>query len=184
MVYMNPTGFDLGPHANLDGWGISNAVVGTLYTLMLWAACYYVWVNREHPMLRMRNVPLMLLAINCLHVYLYLLFVIYAMNGAFSCQWEFWWMSIYLPIGIGLFQAQNQQLLLVSRKQAELIVKEESFKPLPARPSGSLGGPRYYMYRLKVWWRDVNRQRRYEAYILIGMVFQVRSAGRISLATC
>ena len=174
MVYMNPNGFDLSPNPNLDGWGISHVVVGTLYTLALWAACFYVWVNREHPMLRMRNVPLMLLAINCLHFYLYILFVIYAMNGAFSCQWEFWWMSIYLPIGIGLFQAQNQQLLLVSRQQAQLMVRDDMYKPLPSRPRGSIGGPKYYVYRLKIWWRDVNQQRKYEAYILIGMVFQVR----------
>ena len=174
MVYMNPNGFDLSPNPNLDGWGISHVVVGTLYTLVLWAVCYYVWVNREHPMLRMRNVPLMLLAINCLHLYLYILFVIYAMNGAFSCQWEFWWMSIYLPIGIGLFQAQNQQLLLVSRQQAELMVRDDMYKPLPCRPKGSIGGPKYYVYRLKIWWRDVNQQRKYEAYMLIGMIFQVR----------
>ncbi|KAG7007445.1 hypothetical protein G7Y79_00009g025540 [Physcia stellaris] len=172
MVYMNPNGFDLSPNPNLDGWGISHVVVGTLYTLALWAACFYVWLNREHPMLRMRNVPLMLLAINCLHLYLYLLFVIYAMNGAFSCQWEFWWMSIYLPIGIGLFQAQNQQLLLVSRQQAQLMVRDDMYKPLPSRPRGSIGGPKYYVYRLKIWWRDVNQQRKYEAYILVGMVFQ------------
>ncbi len=69
MVYMNPNGFDLSPNPNLDGWGISHVVVGTLYTLALWAACFYVWVNREHPMLRMRNVSLMLLAINCLQIY-------------------------------------------------------------------------------------------------------------------
>ena len=82
-------------------------------------------------------------------------------------------MSIYLPIGIGLFQAQNQQLLLVSRQQAELVVREKMYKLLPARPKGSVGGPGYYMYRLKIWWRDVNQQRKYEAYILIGMIIQV-----------
>lgn len=83
-------------------------------------------------------------------------------------------MSINLPIGIGLFQAQNQQLLLVSRQQAELLVRDDIYKPLPARPTGSVGGPKYYLYRLKIWWRDVNQQRKYEAYILIGMIFQVR----------
>lgn len=173
MVYFNPNGFDLSSHVNFDGWGVSHIVVGTLYTLAFWAACLFVWVNREHSMLRMRNVPLMLISLNCLHVYLYMLFVIYAMNGAFTCQWEFWWMSIYLPIGIGLFQAQNQQLLVVSRQQAKLIVRDDLYKPLPARPKGSIGGPKYYLYRLKIWWRDTNQQRKYEAYVLVGMAVQV-----------
>ncbi|KAK3708410.1 hypothetical protein LTR37_011506 [Vermiconidia calcicola] len=173
MVYLNPNGFDLSPNVNLDGWGVSHIIVGTLYTFMLWAACFFVWVNREHPMLRMRNVPLMLLSVNCIHVYLYLLFVIYAMNGAFNCRWEFWWMSIYLPIGIGLFQAQNQQLLVVSRQQADLIARADLYKPLPPRPRGSFGGPSYYIYRTKIWWRDTTQQRKYEAYILVGMVVQL-----------
>ena len=82
-------------------------------------------------------------------------------------------MSIYLPIGIGLFQAQNQQLLVVSRQQAEMIVRDDLYKPLPARPKGSIGGPKYYVYRLKIWWRDANKQRKYEAYVLIGMIVQV-----------
>lgn len=174
MVYMNPDGFDLSAHPNFDGWGISHVIVGTVYTLALWTACLFVWLNRQHPMLAMRNIPLMLLAINCAHVYLYVLFLAYAMNGAVSCQWEFWWMSIYLPIGIGLFQAQNQQLLHVSRQQAELVVRDDMYKLLPALPGSSIGGPKYYMYRLKIWWRDVNRQRKYEAYILVGMIIQVR----------
>ena len=93
-------------------------------------------------------------------------------------------MSIYLPIGIGLFQAQNQQLLLVSRQQAELVVRDQMYKLLPARPKGSVGGPRYYMYRLKIWWRDVNRQRKYEAYILVGMVIQVSLERMLRLGAC
>ncbi len=61
------------------------------------------------------------------------------------------------------------------------MVRDDMYKPLPSRPRGSIGGPKYYVYRLKIWWRDVNQQRKYEAYILIGMVFQVRYITLIGL---
>ena len=79
----------------------------------------------------------------------------------------------YLPIGIGLFQAQNQQLLIVSREQSLLLRKEEHYKPLyPAQGKG-LGGPRYWLWRLKLWWQGTSTQGKYEGFVLIGMTVQV-----------
>lgn len=40
---------------------------------------------------------------------LFLLFTCYFMNGAWPCNVEYWLISVYLPTGIGLFQAANQQ---------------------------------------------------------------------------
>ena len=87
-------------------------------------------------------------------------------------------MSIYLPIGIGLFQAQNQQLLIVSREQNLLKGVGEMYKPLYPDHGGGLGGPRYWIWRLKLWWSSVNTQNKYEGFVFVGMVVQVR---RLSL---
>ena len=47
------------------------------------------------------------------HVYMIMVLIAYPLYDAFSCSIEFWIMSLYLPIGIGLFQAANQQLCIV-----------------------------------------------------------------------
>lgn len=84
-------------------------------------------------------------------------------------------MSIYLPIGIGLYQAQNQQLLIVSREQNHLVRNEEYFKPMFAGRGHGIGGPRYWMFRFKVWWNSASKQGKYEGFVFAGMVVQVRT---------
>jgi len=172
MVYLNPGGFDFGSE-NLDGYGISNIVFGVTYSLFFYAAVLFVWLYRHHPILRMRNVPLMLLSLLTLHVFTFMVFVVYTLNGAFPCQVEFWCMSIYLPIGIGLFQAQNQQLLIVSRQQTELLTKDESYRPILPKGGKGLGGPRYWLFRLKFWCRGVSTQGTYQGFVAIGIFVQV-----------
>lgn len=81
-------------------------------------------------------------------------------------------MCLYLPIGIGLYQAYNQQLLIVSRGQAALITKDELFKPIFPKTKG-LGGPKYWAFRFKIWWQSVSSKGKYEGFVLIGIVIQV-----------
>ncbi|CAD6587062.1 MAG: hypothetical protein ASARMPRED_002979 [Alectoria sarmentosa] len=170
MVYLNPGGFDFGSE-NLDGYGISNIVFIVMYSLCFYSACLFTWIYRHHPVLRMRNVPLMLLSVLTMHVFTFAVFVVYTMNGAFPCQVEYWCMCLYLPIGIGLYQAYNQQLLIVSRGQAALITKEELFKPIFPRGKG-FGGPKYWAFRFKIWWQNVSTKGKYEGFVLIGIVIQ------------
>lgn len=82
-------------------------------------------------------------------------------------------MNIYLPIGIGLFQAQNQQLLVVSQKQAQLIVTDDLYKPIFPKTGRGIGGPRYWIFRLKVWWNSIGSQGKYQAVIFAGIIVQV-----------
>ena len=175
MVYANPGGFDFGPE-NLDGYGISNIIFGVTYSLFFYAACTFLWIYRKHPVVKMRNVPLLLISLLTLHVFMFMVFVVYTLNGAFPCQVEYWCMSLYLPIGIGLFQAQNQQLLVVSSKQNKLLVTDELFKSLPPKSRGSLGVLDCWMFRLKCWWRDVCTTRKYEMYVTVGIIVQVGCA--------
>ena len=172
--YLNPGGHNWAAE-NFDGYGISLIVVIVLYSIFFYAACIFLWLQRKNPAIRMRKIPLALLSILVLHVYLVIIFVVYPLNGTFPCGLEFWVMSIYLPIGIGLFQAQNQQLLIVSREQNLLKGIDELYRPLyPDHGSGGLGGPRYWIWRLKLWWRSVNIQNKYEGLVLVGMMVQVR----------
>ena len=172
MVYLNPDGFNFGPE-NLDGYGISLIVFGVTYSLVLYAACIYLWFQRHHPIVKMRKVGLMLLSVLVIHVFCFMVFTVYTMNGAWPCSVEYWSMNLYLPIGIGLWQAQNQQLLIVSRQQSQLITSRETYKPLlPSRRHG-FGTPRYWLWRFKIWYQGISSQGRYEGFVFIGIIIQV-----------
>lgn len=171
MVYLNPGGHNWGPE-NYDGYAISTVAIAVVYSIAFYVACVYVWLNRNHPILRMRKISLSLLAMLILHVYLFMIFMVYFLNGAFPCGVEFWTMSIYLPIGIGLFQAQNQQLLIVSQEQSQLLRVDECYKPLFPRGSG-IGSPRYWLFRFKIWWKTTSKQGKYEGLVFAGMCVQV-----------
>lgn len=180
--YLNPDGHNWASTENFDGYGISLVVFILLYSVFFYAACIFLWLQRNNPAIRMRKIPLALLSILVLHVYLVLVFVVYPLNGTFPCGVEFWIMSIYLPIGIGLFQAQNQQLLIVSREQNLLKGTDELYRPLYPNFVGGMGGPKYWMWRLKLWWRSVSSQNKYEGFVLIGMVVQVRCLPLVKIA--
>lgn len=167
MVYAN--GHDWGNNYNWDGLGISLVVFVGMYSLIFFAMCAIVWANRKHPVIKMRNMGLAIASLLVLHVYLFMVFLAYVLNGYYPCDLEFWIMSFYLPVGIGLFQAQNQQLLLVSRAQSKLIYMEDTFKSLP--PSR----PRFkrWTFKFRQWWAQWTEQSKYEGFVAVGLVLQV-----------
>jgi len=175
MRYLNPEGHNWGPK-NVDGYGISSFAFGVVYTIVFYATCLYLWLHRKHPSVKMRNIALSLAAVLTLHVYLFMVFTAYYLNGDFPCNVEFWSMSMYLPFGIALFQASNQNLLIVSREQIQLLHAEEPYNPLPPGYGQGLGGARYWFWRFKLWRQRAVKQNKYEAFILVGMVVQVSSS--------
>lgn len=172
MVYANPSGFDFGPE-NWDGYGISMIVFTLIFTTLLFSACFFLFMYRNHPVVKMRNVPLMLSSVIVLHVFFGMSFVVYTLNGRWPCQVEFWCMNLYFPIGIGLFQAQNQQLLIVSQGQAQLAAQDKFYKPIPAPRGQGVGSVRYWIFRLKFWWNRIGKHERYLALVYVGIVVQV-----------
>ena len=174
MQYASPYGWFKG-HLVDDGYGASLLIFIVLYTLGFFAACTYLWYQRHHPVIRMRKIGIALMSIIMLHVYLFLVFVYYSFKGPYPCGLEFWIMSIYLPIGIGLFQVQNQQLLVVSEGQNQLIHLDEPYRPLAGERAHGIGTFRYWMFRFKLWWTGTSKQGKYEAFVFAGMVVQVSS---------
>lgn len=104
----------------LDGPGILYVTFAFSYTLLFSSACAIVWFHRSLPLIRMRKPVQMLGALVLLHMYLVLCVLTYPMNGKYPCTAEYWVMAVYLPSGIGLYQASNQRLLITSRKQINL----------------------------------------------------------------
>lgn len=94
MVYLNPEGHNWGPSMNLDGYGISLITFAAVYSTLFYAACAFLWFHRNHPVIKMRNISLALVSILILHVYLFMVLMVYPMNGVFPCSVEFWIMSM------------------------------------------------------------------------------------------
>ena len=171
--YLNPGGFNFGSK-NFDGYGISLIVFGVAYSLFFYTACAVLWLHRNHPIIRMRNSFFFILSLLVLHVFCFMVMVAYTLNGATPCGVEFWSMNIYLPLGIGLFQLQNQQLLIVSRRQASLMVTEGHYKPVMPKGARGLGGPKYWYLRLRIWRINIGTPGRCQWFVAIGIIVQAR----------
>ncbi|PMD42712.1 hypothetical protein L207DRAFT_581365 [Hyaloscypha variabilis F] len=136
MVQINPLGRNWGPLVNWDGLGKIYAGLIISWTVILYSGIAWLVAHRHHPYLKMRNIPLAVAATTFLHVYLVKIMLAYTTNGHFLCSAEFWIMSIYLPFGIALFQANQVQLLNISTQQRKLLDGDRVSIQEPPRARG------------------------------------------------
>lgn len=169
MPFLNPEGHNFKGY-NLDGWGILQIVVAVLFTLVVLGLSAVLWNFRNDPVIRMRKIPLALAATNILHVYTTIVFLVYPLNEHWPCGVEYWVMSLYLPIGIGLFQAYNQQLLLLSRGQ-QYMLTQDVYKPLPSGKTAR----EYYWNSFILWCKTAREQDIFEGFVAAGIIVQVRT---------
>lgn len=101
----------------LDGLSWVYISIAISWTSILLAGIAFLISKRHRPFLRIRNVPLAISAVATLHVYWVLCMIAYVLQGYFPCGTEYWIMSVYLPLGIALFQACNTQLLHIASMQ-------------------------------------------------------------------
>ncbi|KAL8696979.1 MAG: hypothetical protein Q9201_007377 [Fulgogasparrea decipioides] len=171
MRFLNPEGHNFVGY-NIDGWGILQLVAAVLFTLVILILVILIlsavlWNVRNDPVIRMRKPALSIVAALMLHVYASIVLIVYLVNEHWPCGVEFWVMSLYLPIGIGLFQASNQVLLLVSRGQQSLL-NHDIYKPLP---SGKTARD-YYWDAFVLWCREARKQEIFEGFVAAGIVLQ------------
>lgn len=141
--------------------------VAIIWTTTLLAGCTFLVLNRHEQCIRIRNLLLALSAIACLHVYWILCMVAYSMGEKYPCAAEYWIMSIYLPFGIALFQANSMQLLSVFGIQEKLLRgAQQPYRPL------FLGRVKPLRRQLTQW-SYMNLVQRTEVCIVVGMVVQV-----------
>lgn len=113
-------------HVNWDDLGKLCAGFIISWTVILSAGIVWLVAHRRVPSIKIRNVGLSVASVACLHIYLIKICLAYVVNGHFTCWAEFWIMSIYLPFGIALFQANTVQLESISRKQQALLQRGSS----------------------------------------------------------
>lgn len=167
---VNPKGRNWGSLVNWDDLGKLYAGFAIAWTVILYAGATWLFINRHISFLKMRNIPLAIAAISFLHVYLVKILLAYTTNGHFLCSAEFWIMSIYLPFGIALFQANVVQLQSVSDQQQALLNGEHAtnHRRNQRHPSGVKG--------LISRWRALTALHKTYAMIGLGMLAQVSHA--------
>ena len=140
-----------------------------VWTVILYTGVAWLIVNRDLYFLRMRNILLAIVSTTFLHLYLVKILLAYTTNGHFSCAAEFWIMSIYLPFGIALFQANMVQLHSVSGRQKRFL-RGQAFLAQEAVP---LELPESGIRGLWKRWCALTAARRTEILIGVGMIAQV-----------
>lgn len=151
--------------------------VAIIWTTTLIAGCTFLVLNRHEQCIRIRNLLLALSGIACLHVYWILCMVAYSMGDKYPCAAEYWVMSIYLPFGIALFQANSMQLLSVFGIQEKLLRGAQQ----PYRPP-FLGRVKPLRRHLTQW-KHMNLVQRTEVCIGVGMVVQVSATPLILMSS-
>lgn len=152
---------------NMEPLGKLYVSIVTVWSTVLLTGTTFLISRRELPFLRMRNIPLAVSAVATLHVYWILCIMAYVLNGHFPCAVEFWIMSIYLPLGIALFQACNMQILHIADLQSNYTLAQTTSIEKPLVPR--MARWRKYLFDL----RAENKVRRTMTYIAFGMVVQV-----------
>jgi hypothetical protein len=172
MVYISPQGRDWSAVVNFDALGKIYVSIALVWTVILYTGITWLILNRNLYFLKMRNIFLAVVSTTFLHLYLVKILLAYVTNGHFSCAAEFWIMSIYLPFGIALFQANMVQLHSVSSRQKKLLqtLQTQGFLAQEAVP---LRLPERGLRLLWKKWCAMTAARRTEILIAVGMVAQV-----------
>jgi len=149
----------------MDGLDIFYIAFAAAWTVAIVAGAAVLVRNRAEHCVRIRNLPLALSAVACLHVFWMLALLVRPIRDRYSCATEYWIMSVYLPLGVALFQATSMQLLSVAGLQSAILLVDQHHSPrkLPAR----------LVPRLLFRWRSMTLLKRTELGIAIGMVLQV-----------
>jgi hypothetical protein len=163
---VNPKGRNWGSLVNWDDLGKLYAGIAITWTVILYTGATWLLINRNMSFLRMRNIPLAIAAISFLHVYLIKILLAYTTNGHFLCSAEFWIMSIYLPFGVALLQANIVQLQSVSEQQQKLLGEEQGMN---YRNYRHLSGVKGLISR----WRALTALHKTYVMIGLGMLAQV-----------
>jgi hypothetical protein len=169
MVYISPQGRDWSAVVNFDALGKIYVSIALVWTAILYTGITWLILNRNLYFLKMRNIFLTVVSTTFLHLYLVKILLAYVTNGHFSCGAEFWIMSIYLPFGIALFQANMVQLHSVSSRQKKLLHSQGFL----AQEAVLLRLPEPGLRGLWRRWCATTAARRTEILIAVGMVAQV-----------
>ena len=98
------SGHDFSSLPMLQGVGIFYTVLVCVYTLAIVLGLCVFFKHRRAQAVRIRGVGPTFVAVLLIYSCAAAIFIVYPLNGRFSCGSEFWIMSVPFPLGIALFQ--------------------------------------------------------------------------------
>lgn len=157
---------------NWDRVGVFYISFCATWTALLLAGMAVCMFYRRSPIIRVRCLPLSFSAIALLHVYWILGQITYpigkTMNLVLAYDIQYFFMGVYYPLGIALFQASNLRFLHVATMQKQFA------HPEIRRQRGCDGAHSSWLCRL----RNMNYTKKILLFISIGMVAQVSYSPR------
>lgn len=135
------------------------------------AAIAFLIVHRDNPIIRLRGLWLSIGAVCFLHPYWMIgnlvVPIFPTMNAIFAYDLQFFFMGIWLPVGIGLFQASNLRFLYVAKLQKQYI--------RPATPRVGHARCTKCNHDLSLWQRfwSMSYSRRMYTFVGIGIAIQI-----------
>lgn len=160
---------DSKPAARLNGigiWWICWTIGWTL--LLLWGMGFLIY-QRRMPMLRIRGIGLSLSAISLLHLFWISVQLGYVLGPLYPGDTQYWIMSTYLPLGIGLFHASNTRFLHVAQRQKQYIDRADILNASTATKLSNNGG-------ILSRFRRLNHTTKVVILVGSGMFFQVSAS--------
>lgn len=146
-------------------WWICWTAIWTL--LLLWGMGFLIR-HRRMSMLKVRGIWLSLFSVLFLHFYWASVQLGYVFGSLYPKSLEFWIMSIYLPLGIGLFHASNTRFLHVAQRQKQYIDKSDNCNASMSNKSGKESG-------ILGRFRELDHSAKAIILVSAGMFFQVSS---------
>ncbi|KAL2670660.1 hypothetical protein Neosp_014449 [[Neocosmospora] mangrovei] len=152
---------------NWDSVGVFYVTFCAVWTTLVFSGMAFCLANRNNPILRLRGLPLSFSAIAFLHCYWVLGQIVYPIGAtvptvlAYDIQYFF--MGIWFPLGIALFQASNARFLHIAKLQKQFT------SPHLRAGMGCNGSHSSWLCRL----RNMNYTKRIMIFIGFGMIFQV-----------
>ncbi|EHK44472.1 putative GPCR GprK-type [Trichoderma atroviride IMI 206040] len=153
---------DSAPRPRMDSVGIFFICWTTIWSLLLLWGMGFLIRHRQMSMLKIRGIWLSLSSILFLHLYWASVQLGYVFGPLYPGSCEFWIMSIYLPLGIGLFHASNTRFLHVAQRQKQFIDKSDN----PNAPTSKAGG-------ILGRFRELDHSAKAVVLVSAGMFFQL-----------
>ncbi len=156
---------------NWDTIGIFYVTFCASWTLLVFLGMVFCWFNRSSPVLKIRGLALSFTAITFLHIYWILAQIVYpigmTMPIVIAYDVQYFFMGIWLPLGIALFHASNNRFLHIAKLQRQFTQPELRSK------SGCDGEKTSWLCRL----RNMNYTKRILIFIGLGIIAQVCETG-------
>ncbi|KAI6750484.1 hypothetical protein HG530_014765 [Fusarium avenaceum] len=156
--------------ANWDRVGVFYITFCAVWTFLVILGMLYCWFNRRNQLLRVRGIGLSFIAIIILHLYWILGQIVYPIGRtiptllAYDIQYFF--MGIWFPLGIALFNASNCRFLYVAKLQKQYMRKH------PKPTSRCNGSCSTWLLRWQCYFRNISYEKRILILTTAGMVVQ------------